>query len=397
MTARQAQIRDVVSSIESANPWAAPDVPFNYIDIASVDNRLKLITSPRRLLGREAPSRARQRVRSGDVLIATTRPYLNAVAMVPAALDGEVCSTGFAVLRANESIDARYLFLFVQSQAFVQPLSALVQGALYPAVSDRDVLAQRIPVPERDAQRRIAEVVNMQLAQVASAREAAIDRSKLSREVGLCALAQAFRHPSDEWPRRRLGDIAESRRSPSVASDGDTAVTTVTSGCLTPFGFSFDGLGVGRMSSRDAIDGVLAADEVLVSRSNTEEFVGRASRYPGNPVSVVASDLVFRLVADPSAMTAEYLAGYLSVLQLEGYWRDRSSGASSTMKKITKTLLLNVEIPLPSLQEQLRVTAELRERLATINALETAIRAERDAIEALPAALLRRAFEDLAA
>lgn len=151
------------------------------------------------------------------------------------------------------------------------------------------------------------------------------------------------------------------------------------------------------MSSRDAIDGEVAADEVLVSRSNTETLVGRASRYPGGPGRVVASDLVFRIVPDPSFVTADYLANYLSVLQIQGYWRDRSSGASSTMKKITKALLSSVDLPIPPLHEQLGITAELRKRLAAIDGMEASIRAEREAIEAIPAALLRRAFEDLVA
>ena len=46
---------------------------------------------------------------------------------------------------------------------------------------------------------------------------------------------------------------------------------------------------------------------------------------------------------------------------------------------------------------QSRIAAELRERLAIIDAVESAIRAEREAIDALPASLLHRAFDGLAA
>ena len=84
MTTQLVPIRDLVRPIESANPQALPDSPFTYIDIASIDNLLKVITAPQRLLGREAPSRARQRIRSGDILVATTRPYLNAVGQIAA-------------------------------------------------------------------------------------------------------------------------------------------------------------------------------------------------------------------------------------------------------------------------------------------------------------------------
>jgi type I restriction enzyme S subunit len=51
----------------------------------------------------------------------------------------------------------------------------------------------------------------------------------------------------------------------------------------------------------------------------------------------------------------------------------------------------------PTIDEQRRIAAELRERLAAIDAMEVSIRGEQEALEALPAALLRRAFENLAA
>ncbi len=47
----------------------------------------------------EAPSRARKLVAAGDVLISTVRPERKAIGVVPADLDGAVCSTGIAVLR----------------------------------------------------------------------------------------------------------------------------------------------------------------------------------------------------------------------------------------------------------------------------------------------------------
>lgn len=51
----------------------------------------------------------------------------------------------------------------------------------------------------------------------------------------------------------------------------------------------------------------------------------------------------------------------------------------------------------PPIGERQHIAAELRERLSTIDAMSKAIDAEFEAIEALPAALLRRAFDDEAA
>jgi type I restriction enzyme S subunit len=49
---------------------------FQYVDISSVDNKNFLITSPKKIVGSEAPSRARKLIKYNDVVFSTTRPYL---------------------------------------------------------------------------------------------------------------------------------------------------------------------------------------------------------------------------------------------------------------------------------------------------------------------------------
>jgi len=69
-----------------------------------------------------------------------TRPNLNAVALVPPYLDGAIGSTGFHVLRSRW-VEPEFLFALVQSQNFIEAMTAVVQGALYPAVRPRDIAA----------------------------------------------------------------------------------------------------------------------------------------------------------------------------------------------------------------------------------------------------------------
>lgn len=287
-------------------------------------------------------------------------------------------------------------FLYFSLRFQMGRIRALGAGATFAEVSKSELERFEILFPPIEDQRRIAADLSQQLRVVGSASRKAVDRTHAIRSLGLTILTNAFADLA-KYPPHRLGDVASTRRSPSVSSDGDATVTTVTSGCLTPMGFSFDGLGNGRMSLRDAVAGIVNADEVLVARSNTEAFVGRASKYPGGEKEIVASDLVFRLAADPNTVIPDYLANYLAALQLSGYWRDRSSGASSTMKKITKSLLLDVAIPIPPLDEQFRIVGELHERLEATSSMQDATRLELEAIAALPSAILRRAFEDVAA
>jgi len=149
------------SPTELRDPRSEPDTEFRYIDISGIDRVQKTITDYQTIRGLEAPSRARKVVQKDDILVATVRPNLNAVAMVPGELHGEIASTGFCVLRANRAVvDPRYLFYRTVSNGFVAALAAKVRGANYPAVSDGDVKAVEIPLPPLSEQRRIVEILD---------------------------------------------------------------------------------------------------------------------------------------------------------------------------------------------------------------------------------------------
>src|SRR5688572_29420 len=93
-------IGELTERPETWNPAAYPsDEPFEYIDIASVDNIQKRIISTSKVTRQDAPSRARQKLRLGDIIVSTVRPNLNAIALISQELDGATGSTGFSVLR----------------------------------------------------------------------------------------------------------------------------------------------------------------------------------------------------------------------------------------------------------------------------------------------------------
>ena len=102
---------------------------FTYVDISSIDRETKRIVDPKALSVAKAPSRARQVLKTGDVLVSMTRPNLNAVAIVPPDLDGAIGSTGFHVLRAKDA-ESGFLFYAVQTTGFIDAMCLKVQGAL---------------------------------------------------------------------------------------------------------------------------------------------------------------------------------------------------------------------------------------------------------------------------
>jgi type I restriction enzyme S subunit len=133
---------------------AGPIDDFVYIDISSIDRATKRISDPKCLTLSQAPSRAKQVLKAGDVLVSMTRPNLNSVALVPEHLDGAIGSTGFHVLRSYW-LTPGFLLALVQTQSFIDAMSAVVQGALYPAVRPRDIAAFAFPFETPARQTRI--------------------------------------------------------------------------------------------------------------------------------------------------------------------------------------------------------------------------------------------------
>jgi len=154
---RWVRLGEVCLPTERRDPTQYPSMPFIYVDISAVDNTEGRITSPKQMLGKDAPSRARKLIRTGDVIFATTRPYLKNIAIVGPELDGQICSTGFCVLRANRNaVEPRFLYHLCRSDVVLLQLSSRnMRGASYPAVTDSDVYNALLPLPPLPEQRRI--------------------------------------------------------------------------------------------------------------------------------------------------------------------------------------------------------------------------------------------------
>ncbi len=132
-----------------------------YVDVSSISREYLRINTTSRHVLKEAPGRARKRIQAGDVIFATVRPTLLRVAVVPEDLNGQVCSTAFCVLRhERENVAAKFIYYVVQRDRFVQQLGEIETGASYPAVTDRMVKEQLVPLPSQAEQRDIVAILD---------------------------------------------------------------------------------------------------------------------------------------------------------------------------------------------------------------------------------------------
>jgi len=171
-------------SADRVDPRRLPTPSFEYIEISDVDGRTMHAAS--KPVDREdAPSRARKRVRAGDVLVSTVRPERRAIAVVRADQDGAIATTGFAVLRPT-GIHPLVLAKLLQSDFVTAQLLRNNVGIAYPAIDESCLASVLLPISKADLARLDADADRLLDA------EAALARSRDAFQSGLAAMA-------DEW------------------------------------------------------------------------------------------------------------------------------------------------------------------------------------------------------
>ena len=135
-------------SRETRDPTSTPLEQFEYVDIASVDVHLGIISSTEKITGESAPSRARKLIREGEIVVSSVRPTRGAIAIVPEDYDNQICSTGFAVLKPLNGINPRYLHAILRSSVVREQFGRFATGASYPAITDSLMKEVLIPVTD---------------------------------------------------------------------------------------------------------------------------------------------------------------------------------------------------------------------------------------------------------
>ena len=129
-----------------------------YIDISSIDNKNYKMTGFQEYMLNQAPSRAQQHIRKGDIVVSTVRPNLKNIAITELDDENLVASSGFCVLRALKCLP-EYLFAIICSDRFTNKMTNIVTGANYPAIKSSDIMNYIVPLPPIQLQNEFADFV----------------------------------------------------------------------------------------------------------------------------------------------------------------------------------------------------------------------------------------------
>ena len=139
--------------------------------------------------------------RKGDIIFGRRRAYQRKLAV--AEFDG-ICSAHAMVVRANaETVDPEFLPFLMQSDLFMQRAIDISVGSLSPTINWKTLRIQEFPLPPKDEQRRIADIL--------WAADEAIEKwgAVLYSVDSLIDVYRSRLFESQKWPKIPLGELFE--------------------------------------------------------------------------------------------------------------------------------------------------------------------------------------------
>ena len=397
------KVGEVAQDTERRNPSLRPDESFSYVDIAAIDNKNYCIRLEcvKKIKGKDAPSRARKVIHANDVIFATTRPYLKNIAIVPQALDNQICSTGFCVLRAKPGMAIpKYLFFAVLTNSFIHQLTP--KGANYPAVNDSDIYQAIIPIPSPNdsarslaEQRRIVARLELLLGETRAMRDDIDAMRRDLAQVMESALAEVFPNPNGEMPKgwgwKSIDDLFELQQgasmSPRRRQGRNPQPFLRTKNILWG---EVDTSDVDVMDfTEDEIERLkLRKGDLLICEGGN---VGRAAVWEDQLPLVMYQNHIHRLRrksddADPKFYVYWMKAAY----QLFKIYQGEES--RTAIPNLSGRRLKNFLVPTTSLTEQRRIVAYLEHIAEEIRAMDDLLAQDLRSLEALEQSILAAAF-----
>lgn len=355
MSAISTALGSLVMPVKAWSPAKeSPHATFVYVDLSSIDRETKEIVAPQDMTGTDAPSRARQLLKAGDVLVSTVRPNLNAVAVVSDDLDGATGSTGFCVLRADpQRLDNRYLYHWVRSPAFIASMVRRATGASYPAVSDRVVKQSKVPLPPLPEQRRIAAILDKADA-VRRKRQQTLDLAdQFLRSTFLGMFGDPVTNPKG-WPVKKLSeafvtDIVPTKCGPfgsALRKDEytDSGVPVLTMNNIAGDSFCLDGcLHITQEKYQDLSTYAVREGDIIISRAGT---VGKMCVVPPLDAPAIISTNLIRLSLDGRILEPAFFVALMTYCRGRvGKLRTGNDGSYTFMNT---GILRRLPVPFPS-------------------------------------------------
>ena len=295
-------------------------------------------------------------MKKGDILFGRRNTYLRRVAIAPH--DGYFSAHGMIFRAREEHILPEYLPFFIASDYFMDAAIRISVGSLSPTVNWKTLKELEFEIPEIEEQRKSAAL----LWAVENTKRAYEELLKQSDELVKSQFIELFGDPqknSYHWPKVKLKDCL-------VRIDSGKSITCETfsrTGYL-PAVLKLSAVTYGEYNANEnkqlpdpdlfVPEAEVKAGDLLFSRKNTLEYVGMSALVKDTPPNLMLPDLIFRLVPRKN-ICPQYLHQLINHSQYRSTISNLATGTAGSMPNISKQKLLELEIPLPPIEDQRRI------------------------------------------
>ncbi len=338
-------------------------------------------------------------IEPGTVFYNPMRILLGSIAMLDDGEEPGITSPDYVVVRGRHGVlHHRVFYYWLRSAAGEHLIRELARGGVRERILFNRLCEGFIPVPPWSVQERLAE----QLAIVPRARAAAAQRLAAAEAIPAALLREVFERPdASGWERLPIAQLGDPSR-------GDAVQTGPFGAQLPSSEFVREGVPVlnignvkdGQLMLRrlDYVTPAKAEDlaryrlrpgDMLFTRSGS---VGRSAIVTPECDGWLMSYHLLRVAFDQSRVVPGFVSAAVRGDPLVLKQVRSAAGRGATRDGVNATILGDLVVPAPEIAIQHRVLATLSARLSSAEALIARCRQELADIEALPAALLRAAF-----
>ena len=271
--------------------------------------------------------------------------------------DFDVCiSQDSQGLIVKEGINADFLVSMLKDR--VENFKQTSRGSTIQGVTKRQLSEIQIPLPPLEVQKEIvAEIENYQ--KVINGARAVIDNYRPHIPI------------DSAWPLVELREVIQDK--PKNGYSGKPVPYTTN---LKVLSLSATTSGTLDISQHKYLDENIPLDspcrcrpeDIYLQRGNTKELVGTAAIFDIDEPNFVYPDLMIRVRADETKILGQFLLRVLQSDPVRDYVTRNAVGAAGSMPKINQRIVERIPIPLPPLETQRTIVAEIEAEQALVNA-----------------------------